>query len=451
VEDVLDVVAVSATRTGLDLGYFIEPDVPATFIGDAHRLRQVLTNLLSNAVKFTREGGVTVRASLDRPLDGHTAALHLAVEDTGIGIPAGKLGHIFGSFTQADASTTRQFGGTGLGLAISGQLVGLMGGELWAESEVGVGSTFHMALEVPIGPPLDDAPPSPPASLDSLRVLVVDDNAVNLRILELQLRAWGAEPILVDDPNDAIAWLDAHALPGLAILDMHMPGMDGLDLVAAVRERHAASALPLVILSSIGDQLSRTVTDRLGLAAVLTKPVKQAALRTAVVEALRPAMEPTVPFPSGDGALGAVPATPACSEAGTLRLLLVEDHAANQRVALTMLRRLGFQADLVENGREALDALAQAHYDAVLMDVQMPMLDGLEATRRLRAEPERYGTPYVIGLTANALDSDRERCLAAGMDEHVAKPVRKHTLADALARADAACTERAHPVLRSES
>ncbi|MEM8610335.1 MAG: ATP-binding protein, partial [Myxococcota bacterium] len=169
VEDVLDVVAVSATRTGLDLGYFIEPDVPATFIGDAHRLRQVLTNLLSNAVKFTREGGVTVRASLDRPLDGHTAALHLAVQDTGIGIPAAKLGHIFGSFTQADASTTRQFGGTGLGLAISGQLVGLMGGELWAESEVGVGSTFHMALEVPIGPPLDDAPPSPPASLDSLR------------------------------------------------------------------------------------------------------------------------------------------------------------------------------------------------------------------------------------------------------------------------------------------
>ncbi|MEO0743595.1 MAG: response regulator [Bacteroidota bacterium] len=438
VEEVLDVVAVSATRAGLGLGYFIEPDVPATLVGDAYRLRQVLTNLLSNAVKFTREGGVSVRASLDRPVAGHIAALHIAVEDTGVGIPAEKLDHVFGSFTQADASTTRQFGGTGLGLAISGQLVGLMDGELWAESEVGVGSTFHITLDLPVGPLPDDAPAPPPAALDGLRVLVADDNAVTLRMLDLQLRAWGAQPILLSRPSEAFSWLDTHPRPSLAFLAMHMPEMDGLDLAATIREQYPPDTLPLVLLSAIGDALSRTAAERVGLAAVLTQPVKQAPLRSAVAAALSSAAESSAAG-AGNGTPHAAPAAPARVSPTVKRLLLVEDNAANQRVALTMLRRLGSGADLVADGRAALDALATTAYDVVLMDVQMPVLDGIETTRRLRAEPERYGRPYVIGLTANALDSDRERCLAAGMDEHLAKPVRKRTLAAALARAKVAC------------
>ena len=424
VEEALDLVAATAAAKGLELTCLVQPGAPAAIVSDVTRLRQVLVNLLSNAVKFTEEGevGVTVAAEWANHPDRHQ--LRFTVRDTGIGIPPDRLASLFEAFAQEDASTTRRYGGTGLGLAITKQLVELMGGRIWAESERGAGSAFHVALPAAAAPgpassPLSGAQPQ----LAGKRALVVDDNATNRRILTLQTEAWGMYPKATASPREALAWLRDGARFDVGLLDMQMPEMDGLQLARAIRERHPAEALPLVILSSIGD---RVKADGEVVSAALTKPVKQAPLYDALAAALARQARPAKVTAPGSRRETDVPA---------LRVLLAEDNVVNQKVALRLLERLGLRGDVVANGLEALEAIRRGRYDVVLMDVRMPEMDGLEATRRIvRAYPPAE-RPRLIALTANAMEGDREACLEAGMDGYLSKPIRFEALAEALERA----------------
>ena len=420
VEGSLDLVGAQAGGKGIDLAYQLEPGVPPVLVGDVTRLRQVLVNLLSNAVKFTAAGEVVVTVSATA-LSPDRVEVSFAVRDTGIGIPADRQDRLFRSFTQVDASTTRVYGGTGLGLVISKRLAEAMGGDLTVESAVGVGSTFTLRVPLPRGAQSEDALMHPPAELPGRRALVVDDNDTNRLILCRQLGGWGMSVEEFARPADALTAVDQGAEYDVVLLDMHMPEMDGVQLGAELRNRPSTRDLPLVLLTSLGQRPAAAA--ELGLLH-LTKPVKASALRTAVATALGAALAPL------DGPAVAAPGR-------RLRVLLAEDNVVNQRVATLMLERLGYRPDVVGNGVEALRALRERPYDVVLMDVQMPVMDGLDATREVRATlpPERQ--PRIIAMTANAMSEDRERCLAAGMDDYLAKPVRREELAAALARAGA--------------
>nr|WP_301539761.1 response regulator [Nocardioides sp. zg-DK7169] len=441
VESCLDLVAAQASAKGLDLVAHIDPAVPPVVVGDVTRLRQVLANLVGNAVKFTATGEVLVSvapvAAGDR-LDTADAAgaasdgsdaraprttLSFAVRDTGEGIPADRMDRLFRSFSQVDSSTTRVHGGTGLGLAISQRLVAAMGGRIDVASEAGVGSTFTVVVPLTCGgepEDLQDTARVAPAELPGRRALVVDDNATNRRILRAQLESWGMEVVDEESPVDALV-AAAEWVPDVAILDMHMPDLDGVALATGLRATAGWADVPLVLLTSLGERIPGAA--ELGLVH-LTKPVKAAALRGTVARTL--------------GARTAEAERPEHEPIGRLRVLLAEDNPVNQRVASLMLERLGQRPVVVANGQEALDAVRDAPetapYDLVLMDVQMPVMDGLEATRRIRAElpPERQ--PRIVALSANALVEQREESLVAGMDEHLSKPVRSEEIAAALRR-----------------
>ncbi|MDT7855273.1 response regulator [Rubrivirga sp. S365] len=439
VEDALDLVAQPAAEKGVELAYVVEDGVPGAVVGDASRVRQVLVNLLSNAVKFTHEGSVCVRVSAAPPdvEDGGRTSLRVAVEDTGIGIEPGKLDHVFGSFTQADASTTRRFGGTGLGLAISKRLVELMGGEIHAESEPGAGSTFAFTVEATVAPSERRVflRPEQPA-LAGRRVLVVDDHAVNREIVTRLAARWGMRADAVASGAEAVAAV-ADAASGadpydLVVLDMQMPDLDGLGVAAALRAGPAPPPLMVLLTSVARDAALRERAEAAGVHAVLYKPTKPALLYDVLVGAFAGpgrAAPPSAPAAERGGAGGAV------------AVLLAEDNVVNQKVALRILERLGHGADVAANGAEAVAAVqARAArgrpYDLVLMDVQMPELDGLDATRQIRSAD--VAQPRVVALTANAMRGDRERCLAAGADDYLTKPVKLDDLRAVLADVAAA-------------
>ena len=421
VEGALDIVAPRAWQKTLELGCLIAEDAPPGVVGDAGRLRQVLLNLLSNAVKFTEQGEVVVHVDAEETGAG-SYQLEFAVRDTGIGIPKDRLDALFDSFSQVDASTTRRYGGTGLGLAISERLVELMGGAMHVESEVGKGSTFFIRLpvesaEVPAKTDLDELP-----QLTGKRLLIVDDNATNLEIVARHARAWGMEPVEVGAPLDALARIERGESFDVAVLDMMMPDMDGLALAREIRRHRNELELPLVLLTSLG-RLPQGESS--GVFAVqLAKPVKASQLYNALVRALS---EPAIAPAGGEAAQQE-------TRRSSLRILLAEDNAVNQKVALRLLDQLGYRADVVSNGLEALAALEEQSYDAVLMDVQMPQLDGLDASRRIHERWSADQRPRIIAMTANALPEDREACFAAGMDDYVAKPIRPDELAEALGR-----------------
>jgi PAS domain S-box-containing protein len=430
-DSALDLVALRASEKGIELGCLVEPDVPAAILGDATRLRQALGNLLANAVKFTDEGEVVIavgvaEGSEERP------GLRFSIRDTGIGIPAERMSRLFESFSQVDASTTRRYGGTGLGLAISRRLAELMGGRLWAESEEGKGSTFN--FEIVAREAATPARPDPlegEIQLAGKRLLVVDDSATNREILSRQAQSWGMLVEAVELPSDALVRIGRGDPFDAAVLDMQMPGMDGIALAREIRRHRDERALPLLLLTSIGRLAEARGAPEFS--RQLTKPVKASQLYEALVQMIAvDAVPDSTPEEVGEGS---------AAGAAKLRLLVAEDNAINQRLALALLRKLGYQADVVENGREAVDALERQVYDVVLMDVQMPELDGLEATRRIR---DRFGPgagPAVIAMTASAMEGDREACLAAGMDDFVSKPVRVDELSQALAR----CRPRTEP------
>ena len=433
VEGALDLVATRAAEKGIDLAYLMGDGVPAAIVGDVTRLRQVLLNLLSNAVKFTERGEVVLSVSARRT--GRGARRHeltFTVRDTGIGIPADRLGRLFQSFSQVDASTTRRYGGTGLGLAISQRLTELMGGKIGVTSEVGSGSEFHftipaVATEVPVPLRRDLSGVQP--SLRDKRVLVVDDNATNRRIVTAHLDNWGMPSRASESPLEALGWIRAGERFDVAILDMHMPEMDGVALAHAIRQLPAGSSLPLILFTSLGRREAHAEDE--GFAAYLHKPIKPSQLFDALVSVV-------ADQPVHVAARGAARSEldPEMARRHPLRILLAEDNVVNQKVALRLLAQMGYRADVAANGLEAIEAVERQTYDVVLMDVQMPELDGFEASREInRRWPA--ARPRIVAMTANAMQGDRELCVAAGMDDYVAKPIRVEELVSALERSPA--------------
>jgi CheY-like chemotaxis protein len=386
--------------------------------GDVTRLRQVLLNLLSNAVKFTEHGEVVLTVS------AQGEQLNFSVRDTGIGLSAEGIGRLFQKFSQADSSTTRKYGGTGLGLAISKLLAELMGGAMEAASPgPGQGSTFRFSIRAPAatlpqGAKRDFIGEQP--ALKGKRILVVDDNATNRRILALQAAKWGMVSQDTEAPEEALRMLTSQGYD-LAIVDMHMPGMDGATLATRIRE--AGHTLPLVLFTSLG---RREAADAL-FAATLAKPLRQSQLFDTLVTLLAPeAATKAVPT----GSRTQVDATLAARH--PLRILLAEDNVVNQKLAMRLLQQMGYRADLASNGIEAIESVERQPYDVVLMDVQMPEMDGLEASRRIVARWPNGERPRIVAMTANAMQGDREECLAAGMDDYVTKPIRVDALVSAL-------------------
>ena len=416
-EEAMDLISAEAGEKNINLAYFIDDSVPASLVGDVARLRQILANLLSNAIKFTHRGEVVINVSAVPRRDvGHDVLF--AIRDTGIGIPADKLDMLFQSFSQVDASTTRKYGGTGLGLAISKRLAEMMGGTMWVESTVGGGSTFFFTIAAEAaGPQLANSFLKEYSSaLSGRRVLIVDDNSTNRRILVKQALTWGMLPSAAASGIEALDFIrHGHAFD-VGILDMSMPEMDGMALALEIRKHRDPLALPLVMLTSVTHQRNREGSmEKAAFAAYLNKPIKPAALLDSLLNAIRIDATPTQTQPPPPVAANLASSLP-------LKILVAEDNTVNQKVVQQLLAHLGYRADLVASGVEVLDALERQSYDVVLMDVQMPEMDGLEATRRLRSRYGREG-PRVVAMTANAMPGDREKCLAAGVDAYVSKPV----------------------------
>jgi signal transduction histidine kinase/CheY-like chemotaxis protein len=414
IEDVVDLFVTRIRQKKLEAACFIAPEVPSQLIGDAVRLRQILTNLMGNAVKFTERGEIVISVHCEKQ-DEAGCHLRFCVSDTGIGIPADGIGKLFHSFQQVDSSTTRKYGGTGLGLAISKRLTEMMKGKMWVESEPGAGSKFYFTVVLPAAPERDGAAAPPiPDAFKSLRALVVDDNRAQREILGQQLEAWGIIPTLVPSGQEALENLGAQNF-ALALIDRQMPDMDGIALGRAVRK---VSQMPMILLSSENEL--ETGEDAGLFQQQVSKPIRQSQLLGALrklsgLDGSRP--EKT----------GADRFNPRMVESKPLRILLAEDNLTNQKVGLLMLARFGYRADLAGNGLEVLAAVEKSAYDLILMDIQMPQMDGIEAARRLRAD---LGSrcPFLIALTAEALEGDKEKFIAQGFDRYLSKPLAPESL-----------------------
>ncbi len=428
IEDVGDLLAEQAHGKGLELAIMVPPAVPTAVRGDPGRLRQILTNLMNNAIKFTQEGEILVRAGVAEERDDEVV-VRIRVSDTGMGIsPAAREG-LFEPFSQADASTTRIYGGTGLGLAISKQLVELMGGHIEIDSEVGAGSVFTFTIRLlKQQPPVGSVAPSPRA-LQGLRVLIVDDNATSRAVLGEQLASAGVITGTADGGASSMEALRAALSLGqpydVALLDMGMPEADGAEVARAIRGNAALSSTRLLLLTSGGVRGSAEAAHRAGVAMYLTKPVRQSLLLDAMATLMG----------TGTQAPVVIRPTPSESRSGAhSRLLVADDNAANQKVAVAILAKLGYRADVVANGAEAVEAVSRIGYGAVLMDCQMPVMDGYDATREIRRRELGRTRLPIIAMTAAAMAGDRERCLASGMDDYVAKPVDIEKLGETLRR-----------------
>jgi GAF domain-containing protein/DNA-binding response OmpR family regulator len=429
VEAVADLIGPIAQRKGLEVAYGIEPGTPETAVGDASRLRQILLNLLNNAVKFTDEGEIVVHVDRAEAPAPDRIAFHVSIRDTGVGIRPDRIDRLFQSFTQVDASTSRRFGGTGLGLAISRRLAELMGGTVTAESSgvPGAGSTFHVTFEAGV----TDMTPTAlrrDGSYTGRRALIVDDNATNLLLMTALLSAWGVETTTASSGEEALAAIEDEGFD-VAILDMLMPGMDGLELATRVRQQ--APELPTILASSVPrhDVASDPRWDTAGIGAVIVKPIKASALHGALAIVLDLGSAAEEARDQAEGILD-----PELATRHPLRILVAEDNVVNQRLALRLLEKLGYRADVVANGLEAVEAVERQSYDLVLMDVQMPEMDGVQATQRIFQRLGDGERPWIVAMTAEVMRGDREGFLAAGMNGYVAKPIRAQELIAAIAR-----------------
>ena len=422
VQEVAELLDEPAHNKGLELACHIHADVPEWITGDPSRLRQILTNLMSNAVKFTLEGeivvGVELIAADTGERGGRTCALQFSVTDTGVGIAPEKAASLFRSFTQADSSTTRKFGGTGLGLAISKRLVEMMDGHIGLTSEPGKGSCFQFTIAACVAENMVPQPATPREELSGVRVLIVEDNPTNRTILHNQVVGWGMSNGTAEHGAKALELLRAAAAQGtpyeLAIVDMKMPGMSGIELARAIKGDASIAAVRLIMLSSTQSPQEIAAAREAGIETYLNKPVRGAELRRAIAEALGAArIDAQSPAPKlNDRRLAA-------------RVLLAEDNAVNEAVAVAMLKGFGCEVEVAKDGREAVAAAHRSRIDVILMDCQMPEMDGFRATRVLRNLEAAHASSTripIVALTANALDGDRERCLEAGMDDYMSKP-----------------------------
>ena len=444
IEGALDLVTASADVKKLNLAYLIERDTPEGVEADGGRLRQILLNLLNNAIKFTERGEILLKVSLaentekpdlskmDSTNQTALTGLHFSISDTGIGIPEDKIPFLFDSFSQVDASTTRVYGGTGLGLAISKNLVQLMGGRIWVDSVLGEGTTFNFTTYFPATRidrrvELHETKPD----LASKRLLIVDDNLTNRKILAAQSEEWSMISEQTESPVEALNWIKHGRKFDIAILDMSMPVMDGIDLARSIRKTYSPAELPLILLSSLAtlSDVPKSEIEEAGFTAKLAKPIKPSALLDVMLDTLADSAKTfekrqvktddqydksmAVDFP--------------------LSILLVDDNKTNQKLASLVLKRLGYVATVAVNGKDAVEKQAEGHFDVILMDIEMPVMDGIDATRNIRKlEGDRASAAYIVAVTANAMQGDRERYLAAGMDAYVSKPMRINELVNAL-------------------
>ena len=430
IAETMKTISLRAHQKGLELAFEVDQSVPEHVIGDDGRLRQVILNLVGNAVKFTARGEVVLAAKVEA-VEADDVTLHFAVRDTGIGIPEAKLQKIFEAFEQADNSTTRVYGGTGLGLTISARLVEIMGGKIWAESELGKGSVFHFTVRVTAAGRNVEPVAGDERRLDGVRVLIVDDNATNRRILHVMTMRWGMRPDMSESGADALPMLRYAAqqrLPyRLVIVDRHMPGMDGFALVEKIRADKSFAGSSVMMLTS-GDQPddSRRCKD-LGISEYAIKPVSQAELHRLLLRAMNTATSDAQPC--------AVEPRQPETAMPRLQILLAEDNRFNQQVAVAMLARMGHSVIVANNGREAVEAFSRDRFDLVLMDIQMPEMDGFAASALIRATQKQSGRFVpVVALTAHAMAGDREKCLAAGMDDYISKPIHRDELARVIIR-----------------
>jgi two-component system sensor histidine kinase/response regulator len=420
----------AAHKKGLELTLQLDPDVPLDLLGDSNRLRQILLNLTGNAIKFTETGEVSVtvgvaEAGEDGPM------LHFSVRDTGIGLSAEQQSKLFRPFQQGNSSTTRQYGGTGLGLAISSRLVELMGGEIWIDSALGAGSTFHFTVRLAkAAAPPESSVGKSWEDLRGLRVLIIDDNATNQRILQQMTLRWEMQPELADSGPAALERLQSAARTGrrfdLILLDEQMPGMDGFEVIEHLRADPASYGTAIMMLTSSDQSASAARCRQQGIPIYLTKPTRIAELFAAIQMALGNAEREQAPTTT--------PSAIALSE-GSLNILAAEDNQVNQKIAAAMLGKMGHRVTLAMNGVEAVAKWSEGNFDLIFMDMQMPEMDGLEATRQIRSEEHAKGRHIaIIAMTANAMSGDRERCIASGMDDYVSKPISRRSLEEAIDR-----------------
>ena len=417
ISEAMNLVTPAASSKNLELLYQIEEGLPLCIQSDITRIRQILVNLLSNAVKFTESGEILITVS-GKNLENDLYCYELAVKDTGIGIPDDRIDSLFDAFSQVDASTTRKYGGTGLGLAICNQLARLLGGGLHVESEPGKGSTFSFTIVVHAS---ESALSIDREALRGKRILIVDDNGTNQKILSSTLQSWDMKPVAVSSGKEALDLIGNSEPFDAALLDCKMPEMDGLSLAEALSQHENARSLPLIMLSSIGDRHAGS-SDLIP--HWLIKPVKSIDLYRTLASLFGNKS-------SNDPSHHASAKKEKKTDFSSLRILLADDNVINQKVALKMLERLGCRVDVAANGLEVLNAIARVRYDVILMDVIMPEMDGIEATKKLRSKSKRY-QPYIIALTASAMESDRKKCLDAGMDAYISKPVQMGELEKAL-------------------
>ena len=415
VEEVMDLFSQKVAQQGLDLVYQIDFDVPPFLIGDSLRLKQVLINLINNAIKFTAKGEVLIKVYITKRIDKDTVEIGFSVKDTGIGITEDKLAGLFKAFSQVDSSTTRKYGGTGLGLVISERLVNLMGGEISAQSIFGQGSVFNFTIKARVSEKLTPTPLlNDMGSLAGHRALIVDDNQTNLTILKTQLEHWKLVPVTASSGKEALNILSLDKNFQFVITDMEMPGMDGVGLTKAIKLKNAE--LPVIMLSSIGDETKKKFPGLFS--SILTKPVKQHHLCNSIQNALN--QSNTGKPVTEDNAKHILSYD--FAQQFPLRILIAEDNLINQKLIQRILNKLGYEADIAENGAEVLEKMEEKAYDTILMDIQMPEIDGLEATAAIRSRP--WAQPFIIAMTANAMSEDKEICLGAGMDEYIAKPMK---------------------------
>ena len=432
IEDALKTVALRADEKGIELLCEITPEVPAFVRGDPTRLRQIILNLIGNAVKFTHEGEVALKVQTEL-LEDRTSTVHFVITDTGVGISPEKLESIFDSFSQADTSTTREYGGTGLGLTISRRLVQMMGGRVWAESLVGQGSKFHFTARLAESPASSIVKPPVlgPSDLNGVKVLIVDDNRTNRRILEGILSRWGMRTSIASDGEEALALYRAAAFEEsyrLILTDMHMPKLDGFGLVERLKQAFDASPSTIMMLTSGGQRGDAQRCEQLGIAAYLLKPVRQSELRDAIGRVLSASARR-----EKQSLITRYSLRQQAVRQKSLKILLAEDHLTNQKLAARILEKRNHSVAVVSNGREALEALEMDTYDLVLMDMQMPEMDGFEATAILREKEKKTGLRQsVVAMTALAMNGDRERCMAVGMDGYISKPIRPQELDELL-------------------